>query len=70
MGAAEADKQGKDGAQAADDYWTASGTSMSAPNVSGSLGLLLRHWEATHASENDMRSSTLKGLVIHTADET
>ncbi|UCC29238.1 MAG: S8 family serine peptidase, partial [Phycisphaerales bacterium] len=50
-------------------YLTLSGTSMSAPNVSGSLGLLIEHWRATHLSESDMRSSTLKGLVLHTADE-
>ncbi|UCC30484.1 MAG: right-handed parallel beta-helix repeat-containing protein, partial [Phycisphaerales bacterium] len=50
-------------------YTTLSGTSMSAPNVSGSLGVLIEHWRATHPSESDMRSSTLKGLVLHTADE-
>jgi hypothetical protein len=50
-------------------YDTYSGTSMSAPNASGSLALLIQHWRDTHPTEPEMRSSTLKGLVIHTADE-
>jgi len=51
------------------DYTTLSGTSMSTPNVSGSLGVLIQHWRNTHPTETDMRSATLKGLVLHTADE-
>ncbi|MFQ5412134.1 MAG: S8 family serine peptidase, partial [Phycisphaerae bacterium] len=51
------------------DYTTLSGTSMAAPNVSGSLGVLIQHWRNTHPTESDMRSATLKGLVRHTADE-
>ncbi len=51
------------------DYTTLSGTSMSSPNVSGSLGVLIEHWRDTHPTEGDMRSATLKGLVLHTADE-
>lgn len=50
-------------------YTVLSGTSMSSPNVSGSLGLLIQHWRNTHPGEDDMRSSTLKGLVLHTANE-
>jgi len=50
-------------------YYSLSGTSMSGPNVAGSLGVLIQHWRATHPTEGDMRSATLKGLVIHTADE-
>jgi hypothetical protein len=49
-------------------YGVSSGTSMSSPNVSGSLGLLIDHYRATHAGQ-DMRSASLKGLIIHTADE-
>lgn len=45
------------------------GTSMSSPNVAGSLGLLIEKWRQVHQGENDMRSSTLKAIVIHTADE-
>ncbi|RCK77331.1 MAG: peptidase S8 and S53, subtilisin, kexin, sedolisin [Ignavibacteriae bacterium] len=49
-------------------YDTYSGTSMSTPNISGSIGLILQHqknlWENI-----PLRSSTVKGLVIHTADE-
>ncbi|MBI1825911.1 MAG: S8 family serine peptidase [Planctomycetes bacterium] len=49
-------------------YGDLSGTSMATPNVSGSLGLLIQHYRATHGGD-DMRAATLKGLVIHTADE-
>lgn len=48
-------------------YTTLSGTSMSTPNVSGSL-LLLQ--ELHRNLRNDfMRSATLKGLILHTADD-
>ncbi len=49
-------------------YATFNGTSMATPNVSGTLMLLQEY----HASLNNgafMRAATLKGLVIHTADE-
>ncbi|MET0463706.1 MAG: S8 family serine peptidase, partial [Chitinophagaceae bacterium] len=49
-------------------YGTLSGTSMSSPNASGSL-LLLQEYYAQKNSGNFMRSATLKGMVIHTADE-
>ncbi len=49
-------------------YTGLSGTSMSAPNVTGSLGLLIQHYRNTHANE-DMRAATMKAVVIHTADE-
>ena len=49
-------------------YATLSGTSMSAPNASGSL-VLLQEYYAQLNSGNFMRSATLKGLAIHTTDE-
>lgn len=49
-------------------YTELSGTSMSSPNVAGSMGVLIQHYRATHSGA-DMRAATLKGLVIHTADE-
>jgi hypothetical protein len=49
-------------------YASYSGTSMSSPNLSGSLNLLVRHYEATHADTTPL-SSTMKSLLIQTADE-
>lgn len=49
-------------------YGSLSGTSMSAPNVTGTLVLL----QEAYAQQNNgavMRSATLKGLAIHTADD-
>ncbi len=50
------------------DYGTLQGTSMSSPNVSGSMALLQLHYQNTHNGEI-MRAATLKGLVLHSADE-
>jgi hypothetical protein len=50
-------------------YAAAAGTSMAAPNVTGSLLLLQEHYEDIHGAGNYMRSATLKALAIHTADE-
>ncbi|HAS42498.1 MAG TPA: peptidase S8 [Microscillaceae bacterium] len=49
------------------DYTVKSGTSMSTPSVSGSLGLLQQHYHKQNGRY--MRAATLKALVIHTADE-
>ena len=50
------------------DYFELDGTSMAAPNVTGSLLLLQEHYQNLHTS-NSMRAATLKALAIHTADE-
>jgi hypothetical protein len=47
-------------------YETESGTSFSAPNVTGSL-YLLQEYYAEKNSGNFMRAATLKGLACHTA---
>jgi len=48
-------------------YSNKSGTSMSAPNVSGSLLLLQQYYKELNNSY--MKAATLKALAIHTADE-
>jgi hypothetical protein len=48
-------------------YGTYSGTSMATPNACGSLMLLQQHYNTLNSAF--MRSATLKGLAIHTADE-
>ncbi len=53
---------------AVNDYLSISGTSMSTPSVTGSLALLQQHYSNLNSGEY-LRSSTLKALVIHTADE-
>ncbi len=45
-----------------------SGTSMSSPNVSGSAMLLVDFFRGRLPGQT-MRASTLKGLIIHTADD-
>ncbi len=52
-----------------DDYKTLCGTSTAAPSASGSLALLQQLWENIHGEGNYMQAATLKGLIIHTADE-
>lgn len=49
-------------------YDVYSGTSMASPNVAGSL-LLAQELYAQRNSGKYMRSSTLRGLALHTADE-
>ena len=48
-------------------YATFSGTSMAAPNCSGSLNLLVRHYETTHGGTTP-RSATMKAVLVKTAD--
>jgi hypothetical protein len=55
-------------ASAKDAYAVLSGTSMATPNVSGSL-FLLQELYSQQNSGSFMRSSTLKGIVIHTATD-
>ena len=50
-------------------YALAAGTSMSTPNVTGSLILLQQHYENLNGADQFMRAATLKALAIHTADE-
>ena len=48
-------------------YGNYTGTSMSGPNVMGSLLLLQQYYSNVHGSF--MKASTLKGLALHTADD-
>ena len=48
-------------------YNSITGTSMASPNVAGSLLLLQQYYKETYG--NFMRSATLKGLALHTADD-
>ena len=50
-------------------YAAAAGTSMAAPNVTGSLLLLQQHYEDLNGPGQFLRSASLKALAIHTADE-
>ncbi|TVQ83175.1 MAG: hypothetical protein EA393_15920, partial [Bacteroidetes bacterium] len=50
-------------------YDTWNGTSMSGPMISGSVGLLLEHHENLHGPSAPLRSSTMKALIIHTAQQ-
>lgn len=45
------------------------GTSFSAPSVAGSLGLLQELHEDLHGTNGPLLASSMKGLLIHTADE-
>ena len=49
-------------------YASYSGTSMAAPNLSGSLNLLIQQYEDTHGSTTPL-ASTMKAVMIQTADE-
>ena len=45
-----------------------SGTSMATPCVSGSIGIILENEKRLYGTQQ-FKSSTIKGLIIHTADE-
>jgi hypothetical protein len=49
-------------------YGTMSGTSMATPSVTGSVGILLHHQKNLHG-DTPLRSSTMKAIIIHTADD-
>jgi hypothetical protein len=49
-------------------YASYSGTSMSAPSVTGSIALLLEQQKQLHGTTR-LRASTIKALLLHTADE-
>lgn len=49
-------------------YKTESGTSMAAPNATGSLYLVQEYYNKLHPG-SFMRSATLRGLAIHTANQ-
>ena len=49
-------------------YYSSSGTSMSSPNAAGSAALLVQLYRDLFPGD-DMRASTLKGLIIHTATD-
>ncbi len=55
-----------DTSDSAYDYY--SGTSMSGPNAAGSALLLIDYYRDLFPGQ-DMRAATLKGLIIHTADD-
>jgi hypothetical protein len=57
-------------AESNNSYGYSTGTSMSAPNATGSLFLLQEHFSKLKNSATAfLRSATLKGLAIHSADE-
>ncbi|MCP4707078.1 MAG: S8 family serine peptidase, partial [Planctomycetes bacterium] len=51
------------------DYRTLPGTSMSTPNASGSAILLVEYYKDLFGSNQYMRASTIKALILHTADD-
>lgn len=50
------------------DYYSSSGTSMSSPNAAGTAALLIEQYKQ-HFPDAALRASTLRGLLIHTADD-
>lgn len=49
-------------------YGTMSGTSMASPNASGAIALLQQHYRNLNSGQNP-RSSTVRAILVHTADE-
>ena len=49
-------------------YGQGSGTSFAAPSVTGSIDLLTQFFKQLHTNSSDLLASTIKGLVIETAD--
>ncbi len=49
-------------------YASYDGTSMSSPNAAGTMALIQKYYQDTHGG-TPMRAATLKGLMLHTADE-
>lgn len=50
-------------------YASLSGTSMSTPNIAGSIGLLLQLRDSLYSTQTPFLASTIKALLLHTADE-
>lgn len=50
-------------------YDDVSGTSFSAPSVSGSLALVQELYERIHGTDDPLLASSLKGIAIHTAND-
>jgi len=50
-------------------YSTKCGTSMACPTVTGLSALIMQDWRAQFPLTPDMRSSTLKALLAHTAED-
>lgn len=55
------------GSKGNQDYTTSIGTSMATPGITGSMLLLQQYYEQLNGTY--MRASTLKGLVLHSADD-
>ncbi len=55
------------GSSSNSDYYSSNGTSMSAPNATGSMALLQEMYNDSNSTY--MTASSLKALVIHTANE-
>jgi hypothetical protein len=51
------------------NYFSYNGTSQAAPGVTGSINLLIQYFRQLYGTATDPWASTVKGWVIHTADE-